>query len=74
MLGGFVNCDIPTGKTLQITIPPRTHAGKKVRLVGQGLCKGTTGERGDIILSVVIDIPEGDLNLSNDGETLLRNM
>jgi curved DNA-binding protein len=41
---------------VKVTIPPKTHAGKKLRLRGRGLPK-KDGTRGDQYLRIVLDIP-----------------
>lgn len=46
---------------LKFKVPPGTHSGQKFRLAGQGLDKN--GKKGDIIVTVTIEIPD---SLSND--------
>lgn len=42
--------------TVKFKVPPRTHSGQKFRLAGQGLEKN--GKKGDIIVTVTIEIPD----------------
>lgn len=56
VLGG--KATVPTlEKEIEITVPPETHNGRKLRLRGKGWA-GEGGKRGDLIVSVVIDIPD----------------
>jgi len=46
-----VRVDLPTGKTVEITVPPGTHAGKVIRLKGQGY-PSARGPSGDALVTV----------------------
>jgi DnaJ-class molecular chaperone len=46
-----VRVDLPTGKTLEVTIPPGTQAGKTIRLKGQGY-PSANGPAGDALVTV----------------------
>lgn len=59
-LGG--NISIPSFEgNLTLKLPPKTKAGQKFRLAGQGLKQG--GKQGDMIVTVYIEIPS---SLSDD--------
>lgn len=52
--GGRVTFKTPEGKTLSVTIPPRTQHGQKLRLARQGhLCTACRHE-GDLILQIKV--------------------
>lgn len=72
MLGGSIEIEIPTGKTLKVTIPAQTNSGKRFRLVGQGLKKGATNQCGDIVLTVAIVLPLVRKVISPEVAQLLR--
>ncbi|MCR3922966.1 MAG: J domain-containing protein, partial [Firmicutes bacterium] len=55
VLGDKVSAPTLEG-TVSVTLPPATHAGKRLRLRGKGLPK-KDNSRGDLYLRVVIDIP-----------------
>jgi DnaJ-class molecular chaperone len=46
-----VRVDLPTGKTVELTVPPGTQAGKSIRLKGQGY-PSATGPAGDALVTV----------------------
>jgi len=53
--GGKVTFRMPEGKTLSVSIPPRTQPGQKLRLTRQGhLCPACQHE-GDLILRIKVD-------------------
>lgn len=58
VLGTSIDIHTPTGKvTMKIT--PNTHSGQKFRLAGQGLEQGGKfGKKGDMIVTVNIEIPK----------------
>lgn len=58
VLGASIDIQTPTGKvTMKIT--PNTHSGQKFRLSGQGLEQGgRLGKKGDMIVTVNIEIPK----------------
>lgn len=43
---------------LKLRIPPGTNNGRQVRMRGQGLPKGKSGERGDLYAVVDVQLPE----------------
>ncbi len=55
MLGGTVDVPLAEG-TAEMTIPPGTQPGQQFRLAGQGL-RDRRGRRGDVIVTVRVDIP-----------------
>jgi DnaJ-class molecular chaperone len=46
-----IRVDLPTGKTVELTVPPGTQAGKTIRLKGQGY-PSATGPAGDALVTV----------------------
>lgn len=55
VLGASIEIQTPTGKvTMKVT--PNTHSGQKFRLAGQGLEQN--GKKGDMIITVNIEIPK----------------
>jgi DnaJ-class molecular chaperone len=55
MLGGTVDVPLAEG-TAEMTIPPGTQPGQQFRLPGQGR-RDRRGRRGDVIVTVRVDIP-----------------
>jgi DnaJ-class molecular chaperone len=55
MLGGIVDVPTETG-TAEMTVPAGTQPERKFRLKGQGR-RDRTGRRGDVIVTVHVDIP-----------------
>lgn len=55
MLGGTVDVPTETG-TAEMTVPPGTQPERRFRLAGQGR-RDRTGRRGDVIVTVHVDIP-----------------
>jgi DnaJ-class molecular chaperone len=58
ILGAKVSVPTPTG-AVAMTIPPKSNAGKILRLKGKGVPK-TDGSRGDQYVILKIVLPEGD--------------
>jgi curved DNA-binding protein len=56
VLGTVVRVPTPDGG-VSVRVPEGAHAGTQMRVRGHGLPNGS-GERGDLILPVVIDVPE----------------
>jgi curved DNA-binding protein len=56
VLGAVVRVPTPDGG-VSVRVPEGAHAGTQMRVRGHGLPLGN-GERGDLILPVVIDVPE----------------
>jgi curved DNA-binding protein len=49
---------VPTlDRDVEVAVPPATHNGRKLRLRGKGWA-GRDGRRGDLLVSIVIDIPD----------------
>lgn len=58
VLGASIDIPTPTGK-VNMKITPNTNSGQKFRLAGQGLGQGgKTGKRGDMIVTVNIEVPK----------------
>ena len=57
ILGGELNIDTLTSKTLNARIPERTQPGTSLRLRGQGL-KDRAGNTGDIFVKIQASIPD----------------
>ena len=56
--------------SLMVTIPSNIHSGQKVRLKGFGYTD-RKGEKGDLILELIIDNPE---NISDDAKELYKKL
>lgn len=54
-LGGKVSVNTPGG-AVNMTVPPGTSSGKRLRIRGQGLPKGD-GSQGDLLVQVMITVP-----------------
>jgi DnaJ-class molecular chaperone len=50
--GDKVRADLPTGKTLDIAVPPGTKSGQTIRLKGQGMPSITGGPPGDALVTI----------------------
>lgn len=68
VVGGKVRAPTLEGP-VEVTIPPRTQAGRKLRLKGKGF--PGPGGRGDLYLTVRITIPE---RLTPEEEALWRKL
>jgi molecular chaperone DnaJ len=66
-LGSKISVRTLDGKKVTIRIPPGTPSGKRFRVRGQGIPKGT--QRGDLIVEVTIAVPE---KLSEEQERMMR--
>jgi molecular chaperone DnaJ len=73
LFGGAVVAELPLGRTLEVTIAPRTNSGKKIRLAGAGLV-GHDGVRGDAILNVTIVLPKSRKKLAPEVEEAIRGL
>ena len=58
VLGGTVNVRTLSGGQIKLRIPPGTANGKQLRMRGQGLPRGRTGERGDLYVVITVQLPE----------------
>jgi DnaJ-class molecular chaperone len=52
--GGKSRISLPTGRTLEITVPAGVEEGRQIRLKGQGLASPFGGEAGDALVTVKI--------------------
>jgi len=52
-LGGTVQLELPRG-CVNVKVPPQSRSGDRFRLRGQGVPVWGGGERGDVVLSVVV--------------------
>ncbi|SHE73654.1 DnaJ-class molecular chaperone with C-terminal Zn finger domain [Kaistia soli DSM 19436] len=52
VLGEKVRAELPTGRTLEVAIPPGTRSGKQIRLRGQGWASQDGGPAGDAMVTV----------------------
>ncbi|HXC24725.1 MAG TPA: molecular chaperone DnaJ [Gemmatimonadaceae bacterium] len=66
-LGSKINVRTIDSKKVAIRIPAGTASGKRFRVRGQGVAKGD--QRGDMIVEVMIDVPE---NLTEEQERMMR--
>ena len=79
-LGEKARVDLPTGRTVEVAIPPGTRPGKIIRLKGQGRANPLGGEAGDALITVEFvshprfrvegDTIRGDLEVSLDQAVL----
>lgn len=76
ILGASIDIMTPTGK-VNMKITPNTHSGQKFRLAGQGLEQkgkvGQKGTRGDMIITVNIEIPKNPSEKEIELYKALRN-
>jgi DnaJ-class molecular chaperone len=52
--GTTARVDLPTGRTLDITVPAGMEDGKQIRLKGQGYTSAVGGEAGDAMVTVTV--------------------
>ena len=57
VLGGKVDVPTLSGK-IRLTIAPNTSSGKIYRLKGKGVKKSTKGPEGDLLIRILISLPE----------------
>jgi DnaJ-class molecular chaperone len=50
--GGSMRVALPTGKTLDVAVPPGIEEGKSIRLRGQGHAGSRSGPPGDVIVTI----------------------
>ncbi|MDQ6736816.1 MAG: J domain-containing protein [Gemmatimonadota bacterium] len=67
-LGSKISVRTIDGKKVALRIPPGTPSGKRFRVRGQGVAKGT--EKGDLIVEVTIATPE---HLTEEQEKMMRD-
>ena len=69
--GEKARVDLPTGKTLDVAIPPGTKAGKTIRLRGQGQPGVLGGPAGDALITIEF-VPHPQFRV--EGDTLRRDI
>ena len=57
--GGSVEVPTPDGP-VKMTVPPRSANGAKLRLRGKGARRRGSGERGDLLVQLVVQLPESE--------------
>lgn len=73
ILGASIDVMTPSGK-VAMKITPNTHSGQKFRLAGQGLQEGgKLGKKGDMIITVNIEIPKNPSEKEIELYKALRN-
>lgn len=55
ILGGKARLKLPSGKAIDLTIPPATEDGQTMRLKGQGLPSASGGEAGDALVTIHVE-------------------
>ncbi|MBX9768834.1 MAG: hypothetical protein K2X47_16295, partial [Bdellovibrionales bacterium] len=58
-------------KTYELKIPAGTASGTLLRLQGKGLPKNTSAAAGDLLVQVVVEIPQ---HLTNEQKTYFKNL
>ena len=66
VLGAKVKVPTPEGPVM-VTIPKGTSSGKALRLKGRGFV-GKDGKRGDLLVTIEVDLPADDLELQRFAE------
>ena len=69
--GGSARVALPTGRTLEVTIPAGIEDGRQIRLKGQGQASPSQGEAGDAIVTVRV---ESDPVFRQDGRDLRMDL
>jgi curved DNA-binding protein len=72
LLGGYVELTLPDGSA-RLRIPPTTHGGRIFRLRNKGW-RRKNGERGDVLVTVHIEVPTVPDALSTDVDALLKRL
>ena len=57
LFGGEIRVETLTG-AVKLKVPPGTGSGKQFRIPGQGMPNPSTGKRGDLMISLLVSIPE----------------
>jgi len=71
VLGGKKEIHTIEGKTINLNIPPETNNGKTLRVPGMGMQIPGTGSRGDLLVKIVINIPQ---NLTEKEKQLFKQL
>ncbi|RPH52796.1 MAG: J domain-containing protein [Desulfobacteraceae bacterium] len=71
VLGTRISIPTPEGRELSLKIPPGTRQGTKLRLPGHGLPQMQGKKKGDLYVSVHIDIPR---NLNSEQKLLMEKL
>jgi curved DNA-binding protein len=71
MLGGKKEIHTIDGKTINITIPPETSSGKVLRVKGMGMNIPGTNKRGDLLVKIMITVPQ---NLTDKEKELFKQL
>ncbi len=58
VLGGKKRVTLPSGQTVNLTIPPGTGSGTSLRIKGKGLQRPGTSETGDVLVRIEIHVPK----------------
>jgi DnaJ-class molecular chaperone len=69
--GEKVRVDLPTGRTMEVAIPPGTRSGQTIRLKGQGRTGLIGGQPGDALITIEF-VPHPMFRA--DGDTLRRDI
>ena len=72
LLGGPAQIKLPTGRTLEVSVPPNTDSGSKIRLGSQGLTNRRSREKGDVIVMVRIVLPKRRAHLTDAHKATIR--
>ncbi len=72
LLGGFAELTLPDG-TARLRVPPTTHGGRIFRLRGKGW-RRKNGERGDVMVTIHVEVPAVPEPLSADVDALLKRL
>jgi curved DNA-binding protein len=68
-LGATVNIPMPSGALLELTIPPNTPAGRKMRLKGKGI---PSKEPGDLYVVPNIVLPKAETDAQKEAYRTLQ--
>ncbi len=71
LLGTQLAVPTLTGKSLSLKVPPGTRHKTKMRLPGHGLPHMSTDKRGDLFVTILVDVPK---TLTADQEKLIQQL
>lgn len=57
-LGTKIEVESIDGKTFMVNVPSGTNGDSRLRIKGQGLPSGPIGERGDLYVKIVVEVPK----------------